>query len=303
MGDLLNIEIADRLLEVAQLLLDQGANPFRVRAYRQAAETLRALPAAVSQIFQEKGLDGLRELPGVGESIAHSIRDMLLIGRLPMLDRLRGETDPAALLASVPGIGKVLAQRLHHDLDIDTLEDLETAAHDGRLSQFGGIGEKKLAGIIATLTSRLARLRGPWRASGLGLQPALPSVAELLDVDREYRCKADDGLLRLIAPRRFNPKRQAWLPVLHTERGERHYTALFSNTAHAHRLGMTRDWVILYYDDGGGERQCTVITARRDPLKGRRIVRGREAECVEYYGVRTPATKVSAISHRVTPES
>jgi DNA polymerase (family 10) len=283
MSDVLNVEIAERLQEVAHLLLEQGANPYRIRAYRHAAEILRALPTPLSQIFREKGLDGLRELPGVGESLARSVRDVLLTGRLPMLDRLRGEADPVTLLASVPGIGKVLARRLHQDLDIHTLEEMETAAHDGRLSQFGGIGEKKLAGIIATLTSRLARVRGPQGASAVRPQATLPSVAELLDVDREYRRKAEAGELRLIAPRRFNPKRQAWLPVLHTERGTRHYTALFSNTAHAHRLGMTRDWVILYYDDGGGEQQCTVITARQGPLKGRRIVRSREAECAAYY--------------------
>jgi hypothetical protein len=110
-----------------------------------------------------------------------------------------------------------------------------------------------------------------------------PAVAEVLDVDREYREKAERGLLRKIAPHRFNPTREAWLPVLHTQRGRRHYTALFSNTAHAHQLGKTRDWVILYYDEGRSEQQCTVITAQREPLKGRRIVRGREAECERHY--------------------
>jgi len=84
-------------------------------------------------------------------------------------------------------------------------------------------------------------------------------------------------------PRRFNPAGEAWLPVLHTQRGPRHYTALFSNTARAHQLGKTRDWVILYFDEGDGERQQTVITAHRDPMKGRRIVRGREPECEAHY--------------------
>jgi len=284
MAELFNIEIADRLLEVAQLLSEQGANSFRVRAYQHAGETLRNLPKPVAEIFREEGVEGLRKLPGIGESLARSIRDLIVTGRLPMLDRLRGESDPVALLASVPGIGKVLAGRFHHDLGRDTLEDLETAAYDGRLSQIGGIGRKKLAGVIATLTSRLARLRGPRWASGNNPPPSLPSVEEVLDVDREYRRKAETGRLQLIVPRHFNPKREAWLPVLHTERGVRHYTALFSNTGRAHQLGMTRDWVLLYYDDGSGERQCTVITAQRDPLKGRRIVRGREAECAAYYG-------------------
>jgi DNA polymerase (family 10) len=89
--------------------------------------------------------------------------------------------------------------------------------------------------------------------------------------------------LPTIAPRRFNPNREAWLPILHSNRGERHYTALFSNTARAHEMGKTRDWVILYYDGPDGERQCTVITSQRGPLIGERIVRGRESECLEYY--------------------
>ena len=57
-------------------------------------------------------------------------------------------------------------------------------------------------------------------------------------MDREYREQADAGKLPRIAPRRFNPSRAAWLPVLHTRRGQRAYTALFSNTARAHRAGV-----------------------------------------------------------------
>jgi hypothetical protein len=112
---------------------------------------------------------------------------------------------------------------------------------------------------------------------------ASPHVAEILDVDREYRAGAAKDSLPKIAPRRFNPSHEAWLPVLHTHRGDRHYTALFSNTAHAHELGRTRDWVVLYFDGHGVERQCTVITAERGPMRGRRIVRGREPECLEHY--------------------
>jgi putative hydrolase len=109
------------------------------------------------------------------------------------------------------------------------------------------------------------------------------SIEELLDVDHEYREAARTGKLRTIAPRRFNPKKEAWLPILHTQRSARHYTALFSNSALAHQLKKTRDWVILYYDDDHGERQCTVMTGRTAPLTGKRIVRGREQECAAYY--------------------
>jgi DNA polymerase (family X) len=274
-----NLEIAQRLEEVAEFLEEQGANPYRVQAYRNATQTLQRLDQPITELLQHEGTEGLRQLPGIGESLARSIHALATTGRLPMLERLRGESDPVALLASVPGLGRVLATRLYEELGIDTLEELEAAAYDGRLSQSAGFGEKKLQAIRDSLAARLGRVRGQvgWSATGE------PSIEELLDVDREYRQKAAAGRLRRIAPRRFNPSGEAWLPVLHTQRAERHYMALFSNTPRAHEMDMTYDWVVLYYDGGRGERQCTVITGQRGALKGRRIVRGREAECVRYY--------------------
>lgn len=93
----------------------------------------------------------------------------------------------------------------------------------------------------------------------------------------------NEDTLKKIAPRRFNPSGDAWLPVLHTPRGSRHYTALFSNTARAHEQRKTGDWVVLYHDGRDGERQCTVITSEFGRLKGLRIVRGREDECEAHY--------------------
>jgi putative hydrolase len=113
-------------------------------------------------------------------------------------------------------------------------------------------------------------------------------VHELLDVDEQYRRLARQGHLPRIAPRRFNPTREAWLPVLHTERGERHYTAMYSNTAHAHEVGATHDWVVIYRDDEDHGGPWTVITAGYGPLRGRRIVRGREDECRQFYPADSP---------------
>jgi len=269
----LNADVAGRLDEVASLLDAQGAGAYRVRAYRRAAETLRRLDTPVSDVLEARGVEGLQELPGIGESIARAIRDLLARGRLAMLDRLRGEGDPVKVLASVPGIGRGLADRLHHDFGIETLEDLEAAAHDGRLERLAGIGPKRLSGIRDSLAHRLARIRTRRTSPGT----ARPTPEELLDVDREYREKTAAGSLVTIAPRRFNPNRTAWLPILHTERRGRHYTALFSNTARAHRLGKTNDWVVLYWDHGGDSGQCTIITAERGPERGRRIIRGASA--------------------------
>jgi DNA polymerase (family 10) len=90
--------------------------------------------------------------------------------------------------------------------------------------------------------------------------------------------------LPTIAPLRFNPGNRAWLPVLHMKRGDWHFTVLFSNTAKAHELGRTHDWVVLYFDDHDhAERQRAVVTEPRGVLAGRRVVRGRENECRAYY--------------------
>jgi putative hydrolase len=289
-----NQDIGSRLDEVATLLAEQGANRFRVQAYRHAAEAVRALDQPVSNLLAREGLPGLESIPGVGQSIARAIRDLVLHGRLALLDRMRGDHDPVTLLRSVPGVGRVLAEKLHVELGLESLADLEAAAHDGRRRDFAGIGGKRLAGLRDSLAQRLGRIRAP-----APLRPgslAEPSVAELLDVDREYRTGAVAGTLPKIAPRRFNPDREAWLPVLHTQRGNRHYTALFSNTAHAQALKRTRDWVVLYHDAGDGEHQHTVITAAYGPLQGRRIVRGRESECEHDYHPSGPEAGAAHVS-------
>jgi DNA polymerase (family X) len=273
-----NSAVARRLEETGTLLEQQQASPFRVRAYRNAAAALRTLPVSVASLFRDAGLEGLERIPGVGPGIARAIRDVLQTGRLPMLERLRGESDPEQLFATLPGVGRGLAARLHRELGLATLEDLELAALDGRLEALPGFGRKRVGAIVDAIGQRLARVRG----SEPVVSPP-PSVEELLDVDREYREAAELGHLPRIAPRRFNRGRRPWLPVLHTHRGARHYTALFSNTALAHRLGRTHDWVVLYSDGGREEHQATVVTARVGSLAGRRVVRGREVECLAFY--------------------
>lgn len=289
----INSSIAVRLEEVARILEEQGANVFRVGAYRRAGATLRELKRPIDEIVRTEGLEGLQKLPGIGETLARLIHQLVTTGRLPMLDRLRGEADPITLLRTVPGIGKVMAERVHDELGIETLEELEIAAHEGRLGKIIGFGEKRLAGVRDSLATRLGRVRASSFPRPTSSQP---SVAEILDIDREYRRKSSQGLLPTIAPRRFNPEHQKWLAIFHTSRGNRHYTALFSNTARAHQLNKTFDWVVIYYDGTVGERQCTVITAMNGPLAGKRIVRGREAECMRHYSTTRAAETKDCLS-------
>jgi predicted flap endonuclease-1-like 5' DNA nuclease len=288
-----NAHVADRLNEVADLLEAQRANPYRVRAYRNAAETLRGLDRPVHDILTAEGAEGLTDLPGIGESLARSVEQLAETGKLALLSRLRGDTAAEDVFTTVTGIGPELAARIHDVLGIETLAELEAAAYDGRLANVPGMGRKRIQGIREALAGRFRRRpRVPESRRARPVPTDLPPVKELLDVDREYREKAAKGRLLTIAPRRFNPTGAAWLPILHTHRGDRHYTALYSNTARAHELGTTRDWVVIYRDDRGGDGQWTVVTSRFGPLQGLRVIRGREHDCRAHYeasGGREPA--------------
>ena len=271
-----NRQVADQLRQGADLLRQQGANPFRVSAYRRAADTIGRLERDIRELLEQEGLDGLVALPHVGHGIARAVHEILRTGRWSLVERLRGTLDPVRVLQTVPGLGPELARRIHDALGVDTLEALEVAAHDGRLESVPGMGSRRAASARAALAGMLGRVRGRLQ----GERPDGPPVAVLLDVDREYRERAAGGELRTIAPRRFNPAGTAWLPVLHSDRGKWHFTVLYSNTAKAHELGKTQDWVVIYfYDDHHREGQHTVVTETSGPLRGHRVVRGREGEC------------------------
>jgi hypothetical protein len=281
-----NEEVATALERTADLLEVQHANPHRVRSYRDAAATLRGLEADVAQLFAAEGERGLLALPHVGPSLAAAIAQLLTRGRFALLERLEGEVSPQALFASVPGIGEELARRIVDELHSGSLEELEIAAHDGRLDAVPGFGPRRVRLLrmeLAALLSRSPRRRP--RVLGGSRPRALvePSVMELLEVDRIYRERAAAGQLAKIVPRRFNPRNVAWLPILHLDRDGWSFTALYSNTARAHQLGHTRDWVVIHFERDGDEGQCTVVTEHHGADAGLRVVRGRERECAAHY--------------------
>jgi len=277
-----NEEIADLLERVADLLEAQHADRYRVRAYRRGAATVRGLERPVREVLKREGRKGLEELPDIGKSLAASIEEYLHTRRLGLLDRLEGQVSPEDLFTTLPGVGEELARRIHDVLHVETLEDLEVAAHDGRLAEVPGVGPRRVRAIrdsLAAALSRSVRRRARRvRARETFTGPEAPSVAAILDVDLEYRRRVAADQLRKIAPRRLNPTGEAWLPILHTSREGWQCTALFSNTARAHRLGTTRDWVVVIFERDGHEGQCTVVTERAGPHAGMRVVRGRESE-------------------------
>jgi hypothetical protein len=275
-----NEQIAAKLSEAADLLAARNGGPFRVAAYRRAAEALAQLDRDVADIEAEGGPKALDAIPSIGPSIAAAVTELLHTGRWRYLERLRAAASPAELFRSVPGIGPKLAQRLAAS-GLDSLQALEMAAHDGRLAAVRGIGRRRVAAIRSAVAELLGRVRSRARA-----RREEPDVAMLLDVDRDYCDKVQADALPKIAPRRFNPGREAWLPVLHARRDSWEFTALYSNTARAHELGRVTDWVVIFFRRAGeDEMQRTVVTEHRAPLAGKRVVRGREADCRRYYGI------------------
>jgi DNA polymerase (family X) len=267
-----NAEVAAALERVSELLEAQGANPYRVQAYGVAGTAVRKCERQLGEVLAERGPPGIQEALSIGPALTSVIRELLQTGRLTMLDRLEGEVAPEGLFMTVPGMGEALARRAHTMLRLETLEDLEAAAQDGRLEKLPGFGPRRAQLVKEAVAARLAGSRRRWSGH---LAP--PPVALLLAIEGEYRRKAAAGELMKIRPRRFNPGNEAWLPIWHTERDGWAFTALFSSTDRA------GDRVVIYFEKDGGEGQATVVTAARGLLAGLRVVRGREVQCQAHY--------------------
>ena len=286
--------LAQLLHEIAVLLASEGASDFRVSAYDRASHVILRLPIGIRTVYAQDGLPGLIKIPSIGESIAHCIEQFLHSGHIPLLDQLHGDTSAEHVFATLPGIGTELSRRIHHELGIESLPELIAAIDDGRLATVDGIGRKRVRTIRECVMERLRHADGhpsqsedaaahEQQISDKGPQSAAVHVSEILDVDAEYRRLASAGKLHKIAPKKLNPDHSRWLPVLHTQRGHRHYTALYSNSQRAHDFHTLRDWVVIIRDDPNAEDRWTVITSQFGRLKGYRIVRGREPECEELY--------------------
>ena len=152
-----NVELADVLGQMAELLVKRGEpNPYRVQAYLQASAMLRDLDTPAVELYGLGGREALTELPGIGVALAQHLADYIERGRIGLRDRLLASDDPAALLATVPGIGDALAARLVES-GIRTLTDLERASHDGRLAEMAGFGPRRLEAVRLQLNSILNR--------------------------------------------------------------------------------------------------------------------------------------------------
>lgn len=142
-----NLEIADKFNRVANLLEIEGANPFRIRAYRNAARVIASCTKNMADLIA-KG-DDLRKLPGIGQDLANKISTIVATGELPLLKEIEART-PAVLndLLKIQGLGPKRVQVLYKKLGIRSIRDLKTAILAGKLRKLAGFGEKTEQNIL-----------------------------------------------------------------------------------------------------------------------------------------------------------
>lgn len=189
-----NTDVARIFTKVADLLEIEGANRFRVRAYRNGAQTVRQLSKNVADMVED-GAD-LTELDGIGEDLAEYIEEIVDTGSLELLDELESKTPPAlADLMHIEGLGPKRVKKLHEALGISSRDDLRTAAEEGKIREVEGFGEKTEQNILDHIEQG-AEERTMWAevepvAEDLAAYLAESEEVERVEVAGSYRRKKE----------------------------------------------------------------------------------------------------------------
>jgi DNA polymerase (family 10) len=151
-----NADIAAVFEEIADLLEIENANPFRVRAYRNAARQLQGMGVPAADMVAKH--EDLTELPGIGDDLAAKIQEIVETGKCRFLEKLRQKTPPSITeLLKIPGLGPKRVRTLYHELDVHTLEQLARAARDGRIRKLPGFGEKTEQTILDAISAHVEK--------------------------------------------------------------------------------------------------------------------------------------------------
>ncbi len=181
-----NAELAGILYDISELLEIKGENPFKIRAYAKAARAIEGMVEDIEKVASEKRL---KEIPGVGESIAEKIEEYLATGKIGFYEELL-KTVPHELhvLLKIPGIGPKTVQYLYKELGIENVEELEKAAKEHRLRRLPHFGATKEENIIKAIE------RYRQRSTRIPLGTALPLVKEIIETLRK------SGIIEKIEP-------------------------------------------------------------------------------------------------------
>lgn len=191
-----NADIASQLDKVADLLDIEGANPFRVRAYRRAARTIGALPRRVVDMLAAG--ENLDDLPGIGPDLAEKIGVLARGEELPLLDQLAHEVPPGtAALLGLPGLGPKRVHQLYTTLGIDSVDKLASAARAGTLRTVPGFGPGTEASLLRAL------------AAGAGQRPRTPlATAEQVVLPLLEHLRGAKGVERVEAAGSYRRRRE-----------------------------------------------------------------------------------------------
>ena len=185
-------QIAEVLVNVATLLELKGENPFKARAYTNAARALESISEPLEKVVAENRLS---EISGIGESIQKKITELVSTGKLVYYEELKAATPPGLVaMLDIPGVGPKKIKAIHDELGIETVEQLEAACKDGRVAKLKGFGEKTAANIRAGISRRR-----DYAAKHL-ISDALPIAESLLEALRSHpeviRCSSAGSLRR-----------------------------------------------------------------------------------------------------------
>lgn len=172
-----NVEIAALFEELADLLEIQGANVFRLRAYRNAARTLESSSISIMDIALDEP-SALTQIPGIGKDLAEKIVTISQTGKLPQLEELRAQVPPGVvLMLRIQGLGPKRVAALFHELKVETLEQLREAAQSGAVAELKGFGAKTAKSILEGID--LVAQAGT-RHSLADMQPAVEAILQAL---------------------------------------------------------------------------------------------------------------------------
>lgn len=147
-----NAEVARVLQQIANMLEFKNENPFKLRSYQMAAETIGSMATPVTEIVARGGAAELQKIPGIGKTISAQILEIVESGESSYFEELTKDVPATVLdLRRVSGIGLKTAQLLYRDFGIKSLEELRTFAECGGLSSVPGLGEKTTARVKASL--------------------------------------------------------------------------------------------------------------------------------------------------------
>src|SRR5215203_3711883 len=136
-----NSDVAEIFEKVADLLEIEGENQFRVRAYRDAARTVGGRSRSVAEMVEQD--EDLSGLSGIGEDLAGKIREIVETGTLSQAEELEKETDPGLReLLGLPGLGPERVRVIHERLGVSSLQELDEAVRNGKISDLPGFGKK-----------------------------------------------------------------------------------------------------------------------------------------------------------------